>query len=67
MDSCVTNEQMARAFNEWMRRFVDDPDRFEHEFKTIGEYLKEANNGGVPSYGEQSTAYMEKLINEMAS
>lgn len=63
----MTNEQMARCFNEWMRRFIDEPARFEHEFEVVGEFLKESGGGLTPSYGEQCSAYMEQLGRELVS
>lgn len=45
----MTNEQMAIALNEWMRRFIDEPDRFEREFQTVGEYLRDQAEGREPT------------------
>lgn len=63
----MTNEQMARCFNEWMRRFIDNPEEFEREFESVGSFLRETNEGTEPSYGEQCTAYMTDLSSQIAS
>lgn len=61
----MTNAQMAEAFNEWMRRYIEDPARFEAEFNTVNQFLKDEADGREPSYGETSTAYMVQLASEM--
>lgn len=61
----MTNAQMARAFNEWMRRFIEEPDRFEREFETVNQFLADEQGGREPSYGEASAAYMEQIAQEM--
>lgn len=61
----MTNAQMVKCFNEWMRRFVEDPAGFEREFQTVNRYLTEQNDGREPSYGETSAAYMLKLAAEV--
>lgn len=61
----MTNEVMTKCFNEWMRRYVDDPAAFEAEFQTVGKFLAEENEGQEPTYGEHSSAYMAKLAEEL--
>lgn len=61
----MTNAQMAACFNEWMRRFIEDPAGFEREFTTVNDFLTERQDGKEPSYGETSAAYMEQLAAEI--
>ncbi len=61
----MTNAQMAKCFNEWMRRFIEDPKGFEREFETVNRHLAEQNEGREPSYGETSAAYMQQLAAEV--
>lgn len=61
----MTNAQMAKCFNEWMRRFIEEPDRFAHEFQTVNQFLADQQDGREPSYGETSAAYMEQLAKEL--
>lgn len=56
---------MVKCFNEWMRRFIQEPERFEAEFKTVNRFLADENEGREPSYGETSAAYMEQLMQEV--
>jgi hypothetical protein len=58
--------KVAAAFNEWMRRYTEDPTGFEAEFQSVGLYLNELAMGREPSYGETCAAYLEQLISEEA-
>ena len=60
----MTNAQMAKCFNEWMRRFIEEPDRFQHEFESVNAYLRDQAEGREPTYGETSAAYMGQLAAE---
>lgn len=60
----MKNAQMVKCFNEWMRRFIEEPDRFEREFKTVNAFLADEAGGREPSYGETSAAYMAQLASE---
>ncbi|KKB86458.1 hypothetical protein VW29_02555 [Devosia limi DSM 17137] len=62
----MTNAQMAQCFNEWMRRYIEEPDRFAREFEMVNQFLADEQNGREPSYGETSAAYMAQLATEMA-
>jgi len=55
---------VAQAFNEWMRRYTDEPERFAREFKVCGEFLDEVAHGEEPSYGERCAAYLAGLMVE---
>lgn len=56
---------MATAFNEWMRRYIEEPERFRCEWQTVGEYIQQASEGKTPSYGERCTAYLYGIIEEL--
>ncbi|AEH88156.1 hypothetical protein [Mesorhizobium opportunistum] len=61
----MTNAQMATCFNEWMRRFIEEPERFEREFKSVNEFLADEAAGREPTYGETCTVYMQQLATEV--
>lgn len=63
----MTNAQMAKCFNEWMRRFIDEPDRFEREFKAVNDFLADEADGKEPTYGETCSQYMSDLAKEVAA
>lgn len=60
----MTNAQMAKAFNEWMRRFIEEPERHAAEFQVVNQFLADEAAGVEPTYGETSAAYLEQLAAE---
>lgn len=52
---------MISAFNEWMRRYTENPEAFEREFETVGKFLTALNEGRELDYGETCAALMEEL------
>lgn len=61
----MTNAQLVKCFNEWMRRFIQEPERFQREFATVNEFVKDEADGREPTYGETSAAYMAQLATEI--
>lgn len=62
----LTQEELAAAFNEWMRRYIETPEEFEREFQSITKYLKDAAGGQTPTYGDECAAYLLKIVGELA-
>ncbi len=58
----MNNNVMARAFNEWMRRYTDEPERFAREFQMVGEFLEQTERGEEPTYGETAAAYLVEIM-----
>lgn len=61
----MSAEDMARALNEWMRRYTDDPSQFLREYQMVTNYLAEIAAGVEPTYGETGAAYMLELLNDL--
>ncbi|TPN04515.1 hypothetical protein [Mesorhizobium sp. B2-1-2] len=61
----LTHSQTVAAFNEWMRRFTEEPERFEGEFKSAKKFLADTAAGREPTYGETSAAYLQQLASEI--
>lgn len=59
-DTCA----VAQAFNEWMRRYTENPEQFEREWQTVSEFLVQQGKGEEPDYGKSCAAYLSKLIDE---
>jgi hypothetical protein len=57
-----TKEKLGSAFNEWMRRYIEDPAAFEAEFRTVQDFLAEKAGGKEPSYGAICVEYLELLM-----
>lgn len=62
----MEKEKVAKAFNEWMRRFTQEPSRFGHEWESVAEFLKAEADGREPEYGQVCAAYLEQLMSETA-
>ena len=52
----------AQAFNEWMRRFIDEPQRFKSEWDSVTDYIREKLAGQTPSYGDCCARYLAELL-----
>lgn len=55
------------AFNEWMRRYTEEPAAFEAQFQSVVRFLRERDAGQEPTYGVAADAYMEQLVAERAA
>ena len=63
----MTYDETVKLSNEWMRRYIEEPDRFSREFQTVTEFLKDEAEGREPSYGESCAAYIFSLQDEMSA
>lgn len=59
------HKNLARLFNEWMRRFIDEPEKFARDFETVQLYLAQASKGEPTTYGDACTAYLNVLAAEL--
>lgn len=63
----LTQAELAAALNEWMRRYIEEPERFEREFKTIAQFQEEDGMLIEASYGRDGAAYLLKLHQEIST
>jgi hypothetical protein len=63
----MSQSDSVKTFNEWMRRFIDEPERFSREFQSVQEFLTDEAAGREPSYGESCAAYQFNLLDEINS
>lgn len=56
---------IKRTSNEWMRRYIEEPDKFAREFQAVQDFLTDEAAGVEPSYGDTCASYMLKLLDEM--
>lgn len=61
----MSASDMSRSSNEWMRRFIEDPEKFAREFESVTRFLAAVAEGREPDYGERCTAYQFKLLEEL--
>lgn len=58
-------EDSVKTLNEWMRRYIEEPDKFAREFQSVQDFLADEAAGREPSYGEKCTAYQFQLLEEL--
>lgn len=63
----MTQGEIAAALNEWMRRFIEEPERFERDFETVRKFEHEqaSEPDQEPSYGTVCSAYLLKIHQEL--
>jgi hypothetical protein len=61
----VDKQKVTAAFNEWMRRYTDEPGEFSADFQTASEFLAQRAAGEEPSYGAVCVEYLERLIAQL--
>jgi hypothetical protein len=57
----IDQHTLADAFNEWMRRYIEEPERFEREIQTVRQFMSAMADGKEPSYGDECAAYLIEL------
>lgn len=61
-DITATGAAVAWAFNEWMRRYIEEPERFAREFQEVGAYQEAIAEGREPDYGKTCASYLRSLV-----
>ena len=60
-----TQAEMAWAFNEWTRRYIDNPEDFAREWETVLEFIEDDTfDNNTIDLGKRQAAYLVSLINE---
>jgi hypothetical protein len=62
----MNRDLMAKAFNEWMRRYIEEPSRFMREFESVSKFEKEEAEGKEPTYGDSCASYLTKIAEGLA-
>lgn len=58
---------LTQAFNEWMRRYIEEPERFKREWESVLEYTDDIANEETPCYGRICAQYLEQLCEEVSN
>ena len=54
---------MSEAFDEWMRRYEEEPERFTREFQDVQRFIEEGGREGKPtSYGTDCEEMLRRLM-----
>jgi hypothetical protein len=55
----------VRVNNEWMRRYIEEPERYAREWQSVVEFKADESEGREPEYGERCEAYERQLRREL--
>jgi hypothetical protein len=58
----LTKQQLAAAFNEWMRRYTENPEQFAREWQAILDFKLARIHDNEPIYGAQCAEYLLSII-----
>jgi len=53
---------MEQAFDEWMRRYLENPEEFAREFESVAASRKRSRILNCSEYGEQCAVYLRLLM-----
>lgn len=53
---------LARAFNEWMRRYIEEPERFAREWQSVKQFQQAEAKRVEPSYGDNCAGYLLSIM-----
>ena len=59
MDSKMT---MAEAFDEWMRKYRDDPAGFENTMQCVQSHDRPREDEGVSEYGNECAELLNRIM-----
>lgn len=55
------------AFNEWMRQFIEEPEKFKQKTREVKDFMAADLENRTPTYGETCVALIEELLDEVNS
>lgn len=58
----MDKEKVAKAFNEWMRRYTETPEQFERDWQAVLAFQLDKACGREPTYGETCAAFLAELM-----
>jgi len=54
---------IPQAFDEWMRRYIEEPERFAREFQAVQEFVAQGGiDGRETTYGAECAALLDQLV-----
>lgn len=61
----LTPSQLAKVLNEWQRRYVDEPARFEADITMLKRFVSDETAGVEPAYGVDGAAYLLSIAKDL--
>lgn len=62
LDRRAMQRVLAIALNEWLRRTIEEPEKFEAMSETITKFITAENKGVAPDYGTRSARYVAQIL-----
>lgn len=61
----ISAPDVVRCSNEWMRRYIEEPEKFSREFQRVQDFLTDEAAGREPSYGQSCSAYLFGILDDL--
>ena len=61
----LTPLQLAKVFNEWQRRYRDDPKGFEDSWSSMKRFIADEEAGAEPSLGVGNAEYAMSIAQDL--
>ena len=58
----MNEKKLAAAFDEWLRLYVEEPERFKREWQVVLEYVGDRGARLSPRYGRACAAFLLSLL-----
>lgn len=55
---------MAQAFDEWMRRYKENPEKFGNDMSAAAAHSRKPRDAEASDYGNECAAFLRKLMSE---
>lgn len=62
----MDTEKVAAGFNEWMREFTEEPEKFKRQWTSVRQFLRESEAGKTPTYGQECAAALSRYMEQLA-
>ncbi len=53
---------LEEAFNEWMRQYTKEPEKFRRQWQDVTQFFEESLRGETPSYGARCVKMLEGIM-----
>lgn len=65
MSNSITYQQAIDAFNEWQRRYIENPEGFSSTWEAIKRTLEETNEDLEVTHGCNCAAYLFSIVSDL--
>ncbi len=57
---------LAEAFDEWMKRYIENPAAFAAEFQSVASFKSKRKGKGASDYGNSCASYLVSVMRDVA-